>query len=118
MSSPIVQIFGLILDALESDPALQARARALLGPPAAEPWLPLAVVAAEMGVRAHVLRDAGRRGELTIGKAGKTSMVKRSGVDKWIAFRPAAPGLAKTSAEDPRAEARASVSDAALRAAR
>ncbi len=92
-------------------------------PPAADPWLPLAVVAAEMGIASHIIRDAGRRDELLIGKAGSRSMVKRSAVDAWIAGRPVARGLAKTSAAandagDLRAEVRAAISVAAGRAAR
>ncbi len=52
------------------------------------------------------------------------AMVKRFAVDAWIAGRPAAPGLWKTTvaaandAEDARAEARAVISVAAGRAAR
>lgn len=83
---------------------------------ASVPWLTIKQAADELGVKEHVLRDAGRREELVLGKAGRTSMVQRSALEKWLLSSPApkAPRLVK--ADDTKAEARVAILNAARRA--
>lgn len=70
-------------------------------------------------VRPRVLRDAGRRGELALERAGRRVVVRRAALEAWLSYRAVQP-VAKSSApaEDPRAEARSCVAAAAARAAR
>jgi hypothetical protein len=79
-----------LADAIEQIAAgLGALAVALRGatPATADAWLPLFVAARELGVRPRVLSDAARRGELTLGGAGRSRVVSRAELDRWIASR-------------------------------
>jgi hypothetical protein len=66
--------------------------------------LPLREAAAVAGLRgrdpARVLRDAARRGELTIERVGRAPVVARAELDRWLATRKVAPA-APASADGP-----------------
>jgi hypothetical protein len=60
----------------------------------------------------RVVTDAARRGELVMDHAGRKPVVRRSGLEAWIASRPSS---VKATGNDARAEARASIAAAAAR---
>lgn len=66
--------------------------------------LPLREAAATAGLRgrdpARVLRDAARRGELALERAGRTPVVARAELERWLASRKVAPA-APASVEGP-----------------
>lgn len=66
--------------------------------------LPLREAAVAAGLRgrdpARVLRDAARRGELALERAGRAPVVARAELDRWLASRKVAP-VAPTSVEGP-----------------
>jgi hypothetical protein len=61
------------------------------------------------------LRDAGRRGQIVLEKAGRAVVVRRSAIEAWLTSRAVTPKT-KTTANDARAEARTAVAAAAARA--
>lgn len=64
-------------------------------------------------VRPRVLRDAARRGELALEKAGRAVVVRRTEIERWLTSRAV---TRKATPDDPRADARASIEAAATRA--
>lgn len=94
--------------------ALLARARRMRTAPAAETWLTLEAAGQIANVRARVIRDAGRRGELVIDHAGRSPRVTRAEIDRWLASRRARVASAEMT---PREAARAAVAARAQRSA-
>jgi hypothetical protein len=78
-------------------------------------WLTLDRAAGLAGTSPRALRDAGRRGELTIAHAGRRPVVSRGELDRWITSRPVAP---RHTVDDPHADVRAAVQRATERARR
>lgn len=74
-------------------------------PTAVVQWLDATAVEREYGLSMSTITSAARRGELTIGRAGRSPRVKRSDLDSWIATRrhplsrPAAAGDSKADVE-------------------
>lgn len=96
--------------------------REALGSVHVDPWLDLEAAADHAGIGRehwHVVRDACRRGELPSGKAGRTTVVRRSDVDAWL-VRSAKVETLKPLAkvDDERAAARAEIERAAEQARR
>jgi len=72
-----------LLQALESEPDLTARLRALLGSSASDDWITLK----EARVSVRTLRAAIRRGDLAASKIGRNYRIRRADLDAWIASR-------------------------------
>lgn len=102
-----------VVAVLEKRADLATRVRGALGVVDANAWIALDDAATHAGnVPTRVLREAARRGELVIGHAGRTPVVQRAELDRWIASRPAEPAKVH---EDPKAGARTAVERAAAR---
>lgn len=88
-----------LLAAALRDPEVVAALREAIAPSGSE-WIPLRRAAEDLGVRMEVLRDAARRGELTIGGAGRRRVVARTELDRWIASRAPSPRATRSGAHD------------------
>jgi hypothetical protein len=75
--------------ALLRDPSVVAAIREAVASASRAEWLTLDDAGKLAGVRARVLRDAARRGELEIGHAGRRPVVRREALDAWIGSRAA-----------------------------
>jgi hypothetical protein len=102
----IVDLHALLVaaaDVLEADPALATRLAKMFGARAPGEWLTLGDAGKIANVNAHVIRDAGRRGEIRLGKAGRRSVVSREELDRYLTrVIVSAP---RTAANDPHDEA-------------
>lgn len=92
-------LLAAVRDALRADPALAAELRDALGARAADEWLDDARLRAEYGLRVRVVTEAAARGEITIGRRGRTPIVRRADLDRWLAQR----GAPKRTAADAQA---------------
>ena len=111
----LVAIIVAALDVFEANPSLAARVRAVLGGEHDEP-IALARVAADLGVRPRVLRDAARRGELAIQGPRNARVILRSERDRWLASQRIEPKTtAANDTHDEHAEDRAAFERSAAR---
>lgn len=106
-----------IVETLESHPAETERLRRALGIQSADAWVSVAVVANELGIEPRVMTDDARRGRITLGHAGRTPVVLRSEVSRWLTTsRPAARPATTTTPETSTATAgRSAAAKAAAR---
>lgn len=83
-----------LVEVLERRPELVTRVRSAIGGAASAPeWLTLEQAGQRAGVTGRVIRDANRRGELALGRAGRRPVVARAELDRWLASRsPASTG--------------------------
>ncbi|MFO0673470.1 MAG: hypothetical protein U0235_28280 [Polyangiaceae bacterium] len=95
--------------------ALLAAARRLRASrsPAPSGHVSVAIAAEAIGVKPRVITDAGHRGELTLGRAGRTPTVDRAELARWLTSRstPPAPSSDVSVVDD----AERAVRDAARR---
>lgn len=97
--------------------ALLARAHRMCTTPPASGWLTLDAAGDIAGVRGRVIRDAGRRGEIAIDHAGRSPLVTRGELERWIVSRRRERTVDAVPALSPREAARAAVAARATRTA-
>jgi hypothetical protein len=80
---------------------LRQQARRLRRAGTADTWLDSAAVEADYGLKMRVVTDAAKRGELSIGRAGRSPRVLRSELDRWLRERARrAPPAAENISDD------------------
>jgi hypothetical protein len=84
--------------------ALEAEADALEGAPSADQLLTKDTWPADLVVTFRAVRDAARRGELRMHKAGRSPAVKRSDVLRWLEGRPVSVSAVAEETTSPRSK--------------
>jgi hypothetical protein len=84
--------------------ALEAEAHALDDAPAPDEMLTRTTWPEDLAVSFRTIRDAARRGELVMHRAGRSPAVKRSDVLHWLEGRPVSVSAASSETASPRSK--------------